>query len=109
MYILTCLATNLPIYVPLNLPTHPPIHLLSTYLFIYLLTYPPTYLLIIYTMLIFVNVWYTKYEGIALNELTTILIIFDPKTSINKSLECGYYKFDQLLWPTCNIAYFDIY
>ncbi len=37
------------------------------------------------------NVWYTKCEGIALNELTTILIIFDPLMSINDNLECGYY------------------
>jgi hypothetical protein len=48
-----------------------------------------------------INVWYTKYEGIALNELTTILIVFDPLTSINHSLECGYCKFDPLVWPTC--------
>jgi hypothetical protein len=39
----------------------------------------------------------TKYEDIALNELTTILIIFDPVMSINGNLECGYCTFDQFL------------
>jgi hypothetical protein len=58
VYIPTCLATNL-----------------LTYLF----TYPPplTYLLIRYTTLMSANIWYTIYEGIALNEQTTILIIVD--------------------------------
>jgi hypothetical protein len=38
--------------------------------------------------------------GIALNELTTILIIFDPLMSINNNFECGYYTFNWLLWHT---------
>jgi hypothetical protein len=101
--------TYLPTYSFIYLPTHPPIHLLSTYLFTYLLTYPPTYLPIIYMMLISTNLWSTKYEDIALNKLTTILIIFDPMMSIDDNPECGYCKFDQLLWPTWNIAYFDIW
>ncbi len=40
----------------------------------------------------------TKYEGIALNELITVLIIFDLVMSINGNLECGYCTLDQLLW-----------
>jgi len=66
----------------------------------YLLTYPPplTYLLIIYTMLMSSIVWYTKYEGIALNALIIVLIIFDHVMSINGNLECGYCTLDQLLW-----------
>ncbi len=67
-------------------------------------TSPPTYLLtylpIIYTMLKSTNVWYTKYEGITVNELTTILIIFKPLTLINDNLENGYYTFNQLIWFT---------
>ncbi len=54
------------------------------------------------------NVWYTKYEGIALNELTTILIVYDPLMSINDNPdhECEYCTFDQLLWPTCSYCIF---
>ncbi len=46
------------------------------------------HLLIIYKMQLYTIIWYTKYEGIALNELTTILIIFDPLMSINGNCEC---------------------
>jgi hypothetical protein len=98
-YLLTCLATNLPTYVFTYIATH------SHISFIYLFSYLPTlhlftYLFVSNTMLMSTNVWYAKYEGIALNELTTILIIFDPLMSINNSPECWYCTFDQLLWPT---------
>ncbi len=112
VYVPTCLAVYLPTYLIIYAPTHP-----LTYLSIYLFTYPPThsptyapiyllthhlltYLLIIYTMLMSINVWYTKYEGIVLSELTTISILFAPLTSTNDNPECGYCTFDQLLWPT---------
>ncbi len=93
------LLNHQPTYIDIYLPTHP-----STCPPIYLLTYLPThlctYLPIIYTILMFTNVWFTKYEGIALNELIIILIIFDPLMSIKNNLECGYCTLNQLLWPT---------
>jgi len=52
---------------PTPSPTYPPI-----YLFTYLHTHLFTYLPVIHKMLMFTNVWFTKYEIIALNELTTI-------------------------------------
>jgi hypothetical protein len=83
---------------------------LTWFLFVYISTFLPTHLLtylpITYTMLMFANVWYTKYEGIALNELTTILITFDLLMLINNNPECGYYTFNHLLCPTCRYCIF---
>ncbi len=83
VYIPTCLTTNLPTYFFTYLPT--PTHL-------------PTYHL--HDVNVCQCIWYTNYEGIAINELTTILIIFDLLMSINGNLKCGYCTFNQLLWPT---------
>ncbi len=97
---------DLTCFLFVYIPTHPPIHL-PIHLFIYLPTYPhvhlPTYHL---HDVMSTNVWNTKYEGTALNELTTILIIFDPLMLINDNLECQYYTFNQLLWPTCRYCMF---
>jgi hypothetical protein len=104
VYMPTYLTVNLLTYIFTYLPTH-----LHVHLFIYLPTYPPTYAptyLSFYTILMFTNVWFTKYEGIALNELITIFIIFDPLMSIKNNLECGYCTLDQLLWPTCRYYIF---
>jgi len=51
----------------------------------------------------------TKYEGIALNELTRILIIFDPLMSINNNLECGITHSINFCDPQISIAYFGNY
>jgi len=83
---LTYLPTHTLIHPPILLPVH-----LFIYLFIYILTHLFTYLLIIYTMLMSTNVWHSKFKNITLNNLTTILIIFNPLMSINGNLACEYY------------------
>jgi len=107
----TYLPSHWPTYIIIYLPTHA-LTSLSTYLFTYLPTHLPihlpTYLPIIYKMLMYTIVWYIKYESIAINELTTILIIFDPLMSIIGNLKCGYCTFNQLLWHI-GIAYFGNY
>jgi hypothetical protein len=61
-------------------------------------------------MLMSTNVWYTKYEGIALNELPTILIIFDPLMSINDiTLNVGITHSIDFCDPHIGIAYFGSY
>ncbi len=106
MYIPTYLATNLLTYLFIYLLTHP-LTYLSTYLFTYLPTHPPIHLPTYHLHdVMLANVWCTKYENMALNELTTILIIFDPLMLINGNPKCGYHTFNQLLWPTCKYCIF---
>jgi hypothetical protein len=60
-------------------------------------------------MLMSTNVWYTKYEGIALNELTIILIIFGPLMSINDNLDVGITHSIDFCDPHIGITYFGSY
>jgi len=86
---------DLTCFLFVYIPTHPPIHM-PIHLFIYLPTYPHVHLPTHHLHdVMSTNVWNTKYEGTVLNELTTILIIFDPLMLINDNLECQYYTFNQ--------------
>jgi hypothetical protein len=109
---LITLLTKHVFYLCTYLPTKQPTYLL-TYLLTYLPTYLPTdlltYLPIIYIMLMFANVWCTKHEGIALNEVTSFLIIYDPLMSINNNPECRYCNLINFCDPHVSIAYFSCY
>jgi hypothetical protein len=85
------LCTYLHTYILIYLPTHLPF------------THLPTYHL---QNVMSTTIWYTKYDGIALNELTTILIVFDPLMSINCNLTMGIIYSIYFCDSHIDIAYF---
>jgi len=55
----------------------------------------------------YATIWYAKYDDIELNELTTILIIFDPLISINGNLNVSIVYSINFCDPHVDIAYFN--